>query len=46
MANQDNIFFWFYDVMEGFKLTDSHGLVLDQVKINHIAVKSINTDES
>jgi hypothetical protein len=31
--------------MEGFELTDGHGLVLHQVEVDHVAEESIDTDE-
>jgi hypothetical protein len=45
MTKKNNILLGFDDIVEGFKLSDGHGLVLDKVEVDIVAKKSVNADK-
>lgn len=46
MPKQNNIFFRFDNVVQCLQLSNGHSLILYEIKIDRIAVKSVHADES
>lgn len=45
MSKQHHAFLGFDDVMECLELSDGHGLVLNEIEVDGIAVESVHADE-
>lgn len=46
MTHEDYVFPCLDDVVQGLQLTDGHGLILDEVKVDHIAEESVDADKT
>lgn len=45
MSKQHNVFFGFDDVVQCFKLTNRHGLILNKIEIDRVTIQGVDADK-